>query len=159
MTEPRAPHKVLVACLGNPDRGDDGLGAAVARQLETALPGNATLIERRGDMLELIGGFKDFDALVCVDASAPMGFPGRIRRIDVANGELRAELAATSTHGFGLADAIALARTLNGAPENIVVYAVEGRRFEAGAAMSPEVAAAACEAARQVIEEVKRLSC
>lgn len=158
MTGETAPLKVLVACLGNPDRGDDGLGAAVARELEAMLPANVALIEQRGDMLSLAGSFEGFDALICVDAAAPIGAPGKVHRIDLAGAELPRELLLASTHGFGLADAIGLARALNRAPKHIIVYAVEGRSFEAGAALTPEVAVAAQEVALQVIEEVERYS-
>jgi hydrogenase maturation protease len=48
-----------------------------------------------------------------------------------------------SSHGLGLADTVALARVLNAAPRDIIVYAVEGASFAAGATMTPEVSAAA----------------
>ncbi len=158
MTRKPAPLKVLVACLGNPDRGDDGLGAAVARKLEAALPANTALIEQRADILSLIEGLEGFDALICVDAAAPMGSPGKVHRIDLAGAELPRELLLASTHGFGLADAIELARALGQAPEHIIVYAVEGRCFDAGGALTPEIAVAARETARRITEEIGCLS-
>ncbi len=153
MTEP-ASRKVLVACLGNPDRGDDGLGAAVAQRLEKMLPANVALIMRSGDMLSLIEDFPGFDAIVCVDAAGPMGTPGRIHRL--AAGELPKGFPLASTHGFGLADAIEMARALHRAPQEIAVYAVEGCCFDAGAPMTPAVAAAADETARRIAAEVGR---
>ncbi len=158
MTEPAAAHKVLVACIGNQDRADDGIGALVAEMLKKRLPTYASLILRRGDMLSLIDDFAGCGALVCVDAAAPMGSPGRIHRIDLAAGELPRELLAASTHGFGLADAIELARALNRAPPIIVIYAIEGSCFDAGAAMTRAVQDAAEEAARLAAAEVARLS-
>ena len=88
----RTACKVLVACLGNPDRGDDGVGAAVARALAGRLRDGAALVVRSGDMLALIDEWTGFDAVVCVDAAAPMdaplGAPGHIRRVDLARDEL-----------------------------------------------------------------------
>ena len=158
MTEPAAARRILVACIGNPDRGDDGIGPLVAAKLEGQLPGQAALIVRRGDMLALAEDFADCGALVCVDAAAPMTSPGQIHRIDLTTEELPRELLSASTHGFGLADAIELARALGRAPEIIVIYAVEGASFDAGAALTHEVAAAADETARLVAAEVGRLS-
>jgi len=158
MTGAPGPRKVLVACLGNPDCGDDGLGASVAQKLERMLPANAAVVARSGDMLSLIEDFAGFDALICVDAAAPLGSPGQIHRIGLATGELPRDLLGASTHGFGLADAIELARALGCAPRDIAVYAVEGRCFDAGAPMTPEVAAAAEEAARRIAQEVERVS-
>jgi hydrogenase maturation protease len=149
--------KVLVACVGNPDRGDDGIGAMVAAALIGRLPADTTLLARSGDMMSLIHDWAGFDALVCVDAAAPMGAPGRIHRIDLAMEELPAGMAFTSSHSFGLADAIHLASALQCAPQDIVVYAVEGRCFDGGKAMTAEVAAAADEVAQRIVDEVDRL--
>jgi hydrogenase maturation protease len=59
-----------------------------------------------------------------------------------------------STHGFGLAEAIELARALGGLPPRCVVYAIEGSSFEEGAALSPPVVAAAAEVARRLCGEI-----
>ncbi len=150
---PSGKRRVLVACLGNPDRGDDGIGPLVAREVTGRLPGGAALLVRSSDMAALVEDFAGFDALICVDAAAPMGMPGRIHRIDVSSGELPRGLLSTSSHGFGLAEAIALAQTLGRAPEEIIVYAIEGECFGVGAPVTPEVAAAASEAAARIFEE------
>ncbi len=157
MTEPAALREVLVACIGNPDCGDDGIGSLVAQELERQLPSHAPLIVRRGDMLALAEDFAGFNAVVCVDAAAPMDTPGRIHRIDLTSEELPRELSATSTHGFGLAEAIELVRALNRAPRTIVIYAVEGACFDVGAVMTQAVAASAEETARLVAGEAERL--
>ncbi len=146
-------HRVLVACLGNPDRGDDGVGALVAQQLENRLPEGVELYLRRGDMLALAEDCSGFGAMICVDAAAPMGEPGRIHRIGLEDEGLPRQLLTTSTHGFGVAEALALARTLGQAPGAIVIYAIEGLCFDAGAAMTPEVTAAAREAAALIATE------
>ncbi len=152
------PRRILVACIGNPDRGDDGIGPLVAAKLEGRLPGHAALIVRRGDMLALAEDFAGCGALVCVDAAAPMSSPGQIHRIDLTTEELPRELLSASTHGFGLAYAIELARALGRVPQIIVIYAVEGACFDAGAALTQAVAAAADETTRLVAAEVDRLS-
>jgi hydrogenase maturation protease len=154
----RKPRKVLVACLGNPDRGDDGIGARVAQLLNGRLPAGAALVVRKGDMLALIEDWAGFDAVVCVDAAAALSAAGRIHRVDLARETLLVEMAPTSGHAFGLAEAVQLACTLERAPVTIIVYAVEGACFEAGAPMTAAVAAAADEVARRVIEEVRRLA-
>lgn len=152
-----ALRKVLVVGLGNPDRGDDGIGATVAHDLAGRVPADVPVVTRRGDMLSLIDDWAGFDGLVCVDAAAPVGLPGRISRINVNAGELPGNGASTSSHALGLAAAIDLARTLQLAPRDIIVYAVEGGSFDDGAQLSPAVAAAAREVADRVLAEVDRL--
>jgi hydrogenase maturation protease len=152
-----APRRVLVIGLGNPDRGDDGIGVIVAQRLVGRLPSDVALAVRNGDMMSLIEDWAGFDALVCVDAAAPIGTPGRVHRIDLATSELPRDLSTTSSHGLGIADAIGLARSLHLAPRDIIVYAVEGCCFSADAPMTPEVVAAAGEAADCIAAEVSRL--
>jgi len=147
--------RVQVLALGNADRGDDGLGPAVAARLRGGLPAGAELRVCGGDALGLIEGWGGLAALVCVDASAPAGEPGRIRRLEPAMDELVAEPA--SCHGFGLAEVLALARVLGLAPPRLVVYAVEGRSFRIGAPLSAEVAAAVEAVAGRILGEVGRL--
>lgn len=149
--------KVLVACLGNADRGDDGVGAMAAQALGGRLPGDVALVVRSGDMLALIDDWAGFDAVVCVDAAAAAATPGRIHRIDLARATLPADMRTASGHAFGLAEAIQLAHTLGRAPADIVVFAIEGGSFETGAPMTAEVATAARDVARHVIDEVRRL--
>jgi hydrogenase maturation protease len=150
-------HKILVIGLGNPDRGDDAVGAITVQRLAGRLPADVTLLVRSGDILSLIEDWVSFDALVCVDAAAPRGAPGRIHRIDLATDELPPNKSFPSSHTFGLAEAIRLARTLRCAPRDIIVYAVEGCCFDGGAPVTAAVSAAVSEVERQVIAEVERL--
>lgn len=143
---------VLVIGIGNPDRGDDGVGPMVARALEDRLSPGITVLERNSDGLGLIGDWAGHDTVICIDAAAPMGEPGSIHRIDLSVSELPPDVAFTSSHAFGLAEAIALARTLGSMPQAMIVYAIEAAQFDHGAPLSAEVAAAA----RQVAEDVAR---
>jgi len=152
-----APHKILVIGAGNPDRADDGIGAMVARRLGQLLPADVAVLTRSGDMLSLIDDWAAFDAVFCIDAAAPIGAPGRVHRIDLTAGALPREIALTSSHAFGLAEAIELAQALGLALPRIIVYAVEGRCFDAGAAMAPEVAATAGAIADRIIAEIATL--
>lgn len=151
------PGAVLVLGLGNPDRGDDGAGAAAAQALIGRVPPEVVVQVRRGDLLALIEDWEGFEALVCIDAAAPMGLPGRIHRVDVDATPLPASSGVTSSHAFGLPEAIELARSLELLPRRIIVYAIEGESFESGAPLTPAVAEGALRAADQVLAEVDRL--
>ena len=94
---------------------------------------------------------------MCVDATAPHGVPGRIHRIDLGVSDLPADDTFASSHSFGLAQAVALARILRLAPPRIIVYGIEGRSFDYGASLTPAVAAAVSDAAENIVAEVERL--
>lgn len=152
-----ARRKILVVGIGNADRGDDAIGAIVAQKLAGRLPADVVLLVRSGDVLSLIEDWAGFDALVCVDAAAPMGAPGVIHRIDLTTDELPLSASSfASSHAFSLVDAVRLARALKCAPRDIVVYAVEGCCFDRGAPVTEAVAAATDETARRVVAEVAR---
>jgi hydrogenase maturation protease len=149
--------KVLVAFIGNKDCGDDAVGAITAGILAGRLPSDVELLVRDGDMLSLIEDWAGFDAVICVDAAAPMGEPGRIHRFNLTTAELPSEMSFVSGHTFGLAATVRLARALQLAPQDIIVYAVEGRCFDSGAPMTADVAAALSKVAHHIVNEVDRL--
>lgn len=138
---------LLLIGFGNPDRGDDAAGPLAARLLAGRI--EARVLERHGDALALLDEWRSADALVLIDAAAPMGSPGRIHAIDIAAADLPRELAVGSTHAFGLPEAVALSRRLGTLPARAMVYAIEGVCFDVGAPVSPAVAKAVKELARQ----------
>lgn len=146
--------RTLVIGLGNPDRGDDGVGICVAQTLEGTLPDDVTLKTRRSDMLALLEDWRGYDVVICVDAAASMGNPGHIHRIEPDADALPVAPGLASSHGIGLAESLALSRALGTAPKRLVVFAIEGVSFETGAALSPEVAAAVAGVAALVRAEV-----
>ena len=81
-----------------------------------------------------------------VDAVSSGAEPGTIHRLDALTERLPAELSRGSTHAFGLAEAVELARALERLPGRLLVFGIEGKRFDAGAGLSPEVEQAAVEA-------------
>jgi hydrogenase maturation protease len=72
--------RVLVACVGNVLRHDDGFGVAVARALETApLPDGVDLIETGIGGMSIVQQLMDgYDALVVVDAVDRGEAPGTL---------------------------------------------------------------------------------
>ncbi len=89
-----------------------------------------------------------------VDACVSGASPGTIRRFDVGSASMPALASESSTHGFGLAAAIELARALGQLPRRCIVYAIEGASFDTSAALSPPVAAAVAELASQLRAEI-----
>lgn len=125
---------MIVVGVGNPWRGDDGAGLAVARRL-----GGLTL---EGDATALLDAFGLADRLVVVDAAIAAGTPGAVRWFDARARSLPARRLRSSTHAFGVADAIELGRTLGRLPAALEVYAIEGSDFSLGRSLSPAVATA-----------------
>jgi hydrogenase maturation protease len=143
-----------VICVGNPWRGDDAVGFAVARQLAATLPAGVELLEREGEPTGLIDSWQGADALWLVDAVSSGAAPGTIHRLDASEHELPADLFRASTHHVGLAEAVELARALGRLPRKTVVYGIEGGSFATGGELTPAVATAAERAAEELRTEV-----
>jgi hydrogenase maturation protease len=145
--------------VGNADRADDAIGLLVASRVRSdrALE-ESRVITRAGDMLGLIDEWAQSQAVILVDAAQRLSRPGHVHRIDVTVSGLPHELTLSSgsmsTHSFGVAETIGLARTLGRLPPCFIVYAVEGVCFMPGAAMTPAVAAAAEIVSQCVLREL-----
>ena len=134
--------RVVVLGVGNAERGDDGAGRMVARLLNGTLPHNVEIVEHDGEATSLLARLDGAVSAYVIDACVSKSPPGTIHRIDANRENLPHVSSDMSTHGFGLAAAIELGRTLGQLPPHIVVYAIEGKSFEAGAALSEPVSAA-----------------
>jgi hydrogenase maturation protease len=152
------PTPVLVAAIGNPDCGDDGFGSAVARRLRPRVVPGVEIVERRGDLLALIEDWSGFPFVVIVDAMASIGEPGRIHRVDLTDNPLPIGFAPRSSHAFGVAETVELARSLGRLPARLVAYLVEGEQFEPGELLSPMVAHTVEELSEQIATELAAIS-
>jgi len=134
--------------VGNTLRGDDGIGVVLARSVGALSPRRFTVCECTGEPAALIQQWSGVEAAMLFDAVHSGGAPGAIFRVDVAETSLPDAFQQTSTHGFGVAEAVELARALGVLPGRLLVYGVEAASFDQGAEMSPEVAAAVPEVVR-----------
>lgn len=154
----RIEHSVGIIGIGNPDRGDDGIGLRVVADLAARLPQRCKVMACSGDVLSLVNEWRQWDAVVCVDAAEPDGRPGRIRRFDLAVTRLPVLRSSVSSHAVGLSEAIALAKALHCLPPRVIVYAVEGSQFGLGAGLSPKVERAIARVAARVDEDIRLLA-
>ena len=151
-----APGRRLVIGIGNRDRGDDGVGRVIARRLRGRLPGGVEIREHDGEATGLLEWLAGADIAIIADAAISGAAPGAIRRLDCRAAELPREFAEASTHGLGLAEAIALARALGDLPRVCIVYVVEIAAIAQGRDPSPEVARAVDDVAARIIGELAR---
>jgi hydrogenase maturation protease len=154
LPQPRNSPPLRVICIGNAFRGDDAAGLEVAKLLQGTLPDSAELLEREGEPTALMDAWEGAAAVWLVDAVSSGAPSGTVHRIDAGEQELPARLFRASTHAFGLAEAVELARALGRVPAHTLVFGIEGARFRAGDELSPEVAAAVPRVAEAVREEV-----
>jgi hydrogenase maturation protease len=126
--------------VGNAYRGDDAAGLAVARLLRER---GVEALDQEGEPVALVELLAGHGAVVLIDAVRSGASPGTVHRVDASTEPLPQELrGSTSTHAIGLGETIELARVLGRLPPRVLVYGVEGERFDAGEQLSPAVRAA-----------------
>jgi hydrogenase maturation protease len=136
---PPAKSGPLIIGLGNEYRRDDAVGLIVARHLKEAAPEHVRVLEESGEGTALMDSWKDADAVILIDAIHSGAKPGTLRRLDAHTQPVPTRFFHYSTHAFGAAEAIELARALGQLPPRLIVYGIEGETFEAGLGLSPEV--------------------
>ena len=127
------PAPVLVLAVGNPSRGDDALGPALAARLEAAgLPGVEVITEFQlqvENALDLIGR----ERVIFIDAGSGTPAPFERRRLAAA-----ADFLHTS-HAISPESVLATYERLHGAPApEAWVLCVRGDSFELGERLSEE---------------------
>ena len=153
MTEARR----LIIGVGNPDRGDDGAGLAAAVLLRERLAhrDDIRVLLHWGESTGLVDAMTGWDDVIIVDAARSAREPGSWHVFDVTGSPLPSDLTDMSSHGFGIPQAIELARALDTLPKRCRIYAIEGSTFEAGAPLSDVVRVAVEAVAREIMRSLE----
>jgi hydrogenase maturation protease len=106
----------------------------------------------------LLDLFRDARAAIVVDAISSGSEPGTLHRFDASAEPVPAQAFRSSTHAFGVGEAIELARALGRLPERVVVYGIEGCEFGPGAGLTPAVDAALPDVVDAVVRDVVNLN-
>lgn len=151
---PKTPIKIIG--VGNTFRGDDAAGLMVVRGLAKEDFPQVEIAESPGTGSALPDAWKNAIRVIIIDAVVTGGPPGTIYRFDAH--ELGATLPvshSSTTHGWGLSEALAMGKVFQNLPPVLIIYGIEGKNFGLGEAVSPEVAAAIPEVIRRVTEEIQ----
>ena len=129
---------VRIFGIGSPF-GDDRVGWLAVEELRGRFDSAEVDIsahDRPG--LRLVTLMQGAAQVVLVDAVKSGAAPGSLHRLE-GEAILKAVARYTSTHGFGLAEALQLAQRLGELPEKIVLWGVEAGSLAAGDDLSPAV--------------------
>jgi hydrogenase maturation protease len=143
--------------LGNPLRGDDGVGAAVLEQLmQTDLPACVTLHDGGTPGLETVLLLQGHRRAIIVDAADLGRAPGEWVRFTPDQVRLQAGGAGLSgtLHSAGLAEALALGEALGVLPGEIVIYGVQPEEIGWSPGLSAPVSAAVPAVCAAILEDV-----
>ncbi|HYW27999.1 MAG TPA: hydrogenase maturation protease [Terriglobales bacterium] len=139
----------IVIGLGAEDRGDDAAGLLVARLVAASAPPGVDVRECAGDAGTLLGLLDGAGRAILVDAARGRA-AGEVERVPL---NAVRPAAARSTHGLGLAEALAVGAELGVVSSGAVrLYVVHGRVFDLGPP-STEVVAGVRAAAELILHD------
>ena len=145
--------QLVVIGVGNAFRRDDGAGLRALAHARACLPAGVTVVESDGEPARLLDAWDGADLAVVVDAARSGAAPGTVLRAEVGRDPLPAPVPGGSTHALGVGEAIALGRALGRMPGRVVVYGIEGERFNDGIGLTDAVERGAIAAAALVCAE------
>ena len=148
--------KICVVGLGSTLRRDDAVGLRAAQYLKHAAGAAVTVVEEERDGAALMQLWKSADVVILLDAMASGNDPGTVWRFD-AHARCLPQGWRTSSHAFGLAEAVEMARTLGDLPGKLIIYGVEGGDFSPGVGLTPAVEKAAGELVSRVMAELREM--
>ncbi|MFC2085575.1 hydrogenase maturation protease, partial [Bacteroidota bacterium] len=133
-------HKIIG--VGNQFRRDDSVGIEAARRLAGCGLGGVEIWMLSGEGAELMERWAGAAKVIVVDASRSGAPPGTIHRLDPSSEPILSRFFHYSSHAFGVAEAIELARALGRLPPEMIIFGIEGQDFSAGEGLTPVVASA-----------------
>jgi hydrogenase maturation protease len=132
-------NKILVLGVGNPFRRDDGIGPAVISRLKSENHLNGVdLLDGGTDGLSLIDYIEGYEKVLVVDAVDMGAAPGEVRMFSPEDAKLTIKADTLSTHGFGLAEVIALMEKLE-MKTDMHIIGIQAKDVNFGEGMSPEL--------------------
>ncbi len=116
----------LVVGLGQEDRGDDRAGIEVVRVLRRRFRGTEVeFLEGPADVALLLDRWSGRERAIVVDAVRSGRPAGTIQVLEVLGDRLPPTYGGSSTHGLGLAEAVALGRALDRMPRHLTIWGIE----------------------------------
>jgi len=134
---------VLVLGLGNPLRGDDGVGCRLAEELaRRELPPGVQVLDGGAVGLGLLDLMEGWERVIIVDAAEMGRRPGGFVRFTPSDVRLASVSDRFSLHHAGLSEVLALADALGRALPEMVIFGVQPAEVGWGEGLSPAVEAA-----------------
>jgi hydrogenase maturation protease len=150
--------QVLVLGLGNPLRGDDGVGPRVIEELNRrGLPEGVTALDGGTDGFDLLHVLAGWERAIIVDAADVGREPGQYVRFTPEEARLVESADGFSLHNAGLAEVLALAKAVGQPLPELVIFGVQPEKIGWGEGLSPAVEAALPDIVNAVLNEINKL--
>lgn len=144
----------LILGLGNPLRGDDGVGPRLVEELTRRnLPEGVKALDGGTGGLDLLRLFERWKRVVIVDAADVGREPGEYVRFTPDEVRLAGASSALSLHHAGLSEVLTLAEALDLDLPEMVIFGVQPAEIGWREGLSPPVAATLAALSDAVLQE------
>ncbi len=147
--------RTLVVGIGSP-HGDDQVGWVIAEMLRSVLPQQID-VKRAATPSQVLDWLSGTDRLFVCDACE-----GRLSDASPAICQrwrwptpLVASVRSSNSHSFGLPGVFQLAEQLGTLPDDVIVYGITGRSFNAFADISPKVGSSLQGVVDRIADEIQ----
>jgi hydrogenase maturation protease len=135
--------QLVVIGLGNPLRGDDGVGPRLVEELtRRGLPEGVTALDGGTGGLALLHVLEGWQRAVIVDAADVGREPGQFVRFTPEQARLVQAADHVSLHQAGLSETLSLANALGQTLPDLVIFGVQPAKIGWGEGLSQSVEAA-----------------
>ena len=154
--EIHSPPATIVIGLGNPLRGDDGVGVRVVQKLAAqTLPPGVDVVDGGTQGLGIVNLMEGRQRVILVDAADVGKVPGQFVRFTLDEAQLLGDDRHLSIHAAGLRDALLLAQALEMLPAEVIIFGVQPANLEWDNTLSSKVEAILPELIEAVLAELK----
>ena len=149
---------ILVAGVGNPLMGDEGVGPAVVEAFRSAWDGPRVVetVDAGTGGMALLYSMEGREAAILVDCARMGEPPGTIRRFTPEQARSARQLPGISLHEGDLLDLIRLGHRLGMLPPRLVILGIEPSWIGPGGRLSPIVRSALPACVKSLTGEVER---
>jgi hydrogenase maturation protease len=125
MSDTATPSTLIVG-LGNPLRGDDGIGMRVVQALgERELPSDVEVMDGGTQGLGLVPLLEGRQRLIVIDAAEVGRAPGQFVCFTPDEARLLGDDPWLSVHAAGLREVLFLAQALGMLPDEVIIFGVQ----------------------------------
>jgi hydrogenase maturation protease len=150
--------RILILALGNPLRGDDGVGSAVIEALLACrnIPSCVELVDAGTAGFKTLNLMDGYEHVIIIDAGEMGVEPGEWRRLgtDELLDRAEVEIRTSTLHDAGLVDALAIGKVMDRLPEDISIYLVQPNDINSHTGLSATVSQSVSSICEAILAEI-----
>ena len=155
---------IRIIGIGNPFGGDDAVGILVAHRLIACERPGIDIVEASLSGVGVLELLEGAEVAIIIDAVQSGNKEGTIFRLEIPKDLSHVENLAwnsvtSSTHAYGLGEALELGNILGTLPQYLIIYGIELAHLSKGQSVSANVSKAAETVAVRILKELEGLAC